>query len=453
METSLSFASKYKLSEAPQDKVRVAGTCLGCKVNQVETFSLLEAWAQKGAQIVPFKAQADIYLVNTCAVTARAAYESRQLLRRALKKNPLLVVATGCYVQVSPEEILERVGAPLLLVGNALKENIPHIVEKLTLPLSEPVVLREDVSQLTKCGLFPLSFFPGHARAFLRIQEGCNAFCTYCIVPHARGPARSLLPEEVVSQALRFVNAGHKEIVLTGTHLGLWGKDLSAGQGLIQLLRVLEKKVPVRLRLSSLEPPEVTQELLTWAVSSPKFCPHFHLSLQSGDEEVLKAMGRRYTAWEVRDLVYDIKKLFPQAAIGMDVIVGFPKEDEEAFGRTVALLEDLPISYLHVFRYSPRPFTPAARWRQIPPDKIAARAKRLQGLSRAKFKAFMVENLGRVLQVLVQKRDKNTGLWQGISENYLSVLFAGPPDLQNKIVSVRLARVVNNKAYGVLERG
>ncbi len=431
--------------------LRIAAATLGCKVNQVETASLLEALVAKGGQVVPFKDQADLYLVNTCAVTARAAYESRQLIRRALKRKPLLVVATGCYVQIAPDEVLTRVEKPVLLVGNDRKAHIPQILEEIELPFSKAQVLVGDVSSLRHCTVFVLRRFPGHARAFLRVQDGCSAFCTYCVVPYARGPARSLPLEQVLAQARLFEEEGYQELVLTGTHLGLWGRDLDPPQTLVDLLRALEKAVLPRLRLSSLEPPEVSEDLLTWATSSAKFCPHFHLSLQSADDQVLKAMGRRYTAAQAEDLIQEIRRLFPKAAIGLDVITGFPTETEEAFSQTLSFLERLPLSYLHVFPYSPRPFTPAAAWPQVPPDRIAKRVKRLRELSLAKRKAFALENLGDVRQVLVQQRDSATGLWRGLTENYLSVLFDGPADLEGRIVRVRVSRIVNDIVYGLLE--
>ncbi|HHI97833.1 MAG TPA: tRNA (N(6)-L-threonylcarbamoyladenosine(37)-C(2))-methylthiotransferase MtaB, partial [Thermodesulfatator atlanticus] len=206
---------------------KIAAATLGCKVNQVETASLIEAFQAKGYEIVPFKDQADVYLVNTCAVTAKAAYESRQLLRRALKKNPLLVVATGCYAQIAPEEIKEKVEAPVLIVGQAYKARIPEIIESLALPLEETRIVLSEVRGLKVCEPFPLSRFPEHKRAFLRVQDGCSLFCTYCVVPYARGPSRSLPLATIKAQVERFLAAGHLEIVVTGIHLGSWGKDLT----------------------------------------------------------------------------------------------------------------------------------------------------------------------------------------------------------------------------------
>ncbi len=431
--------------------LRIAATTLGCKVNQVETASLLERFEEKRFRITSFKDAADVYLVNTCAVTARAAYESRQLIRRALKKRPLLVVATGCYVQIGAKEILDRVEGPVLLVGQDRKAHLVEIVSQLELPLKESRVLVGDISQERSCFPFPLRRFPGHHRAFLRVQDGCNAFCAYCVVPFSRGPARSLPLEEVLRQAERFQKEGYQEIVLTGIHLGLWGQDLSPPKDLVDLLKALIKTNPPRLRLSSLHPTEVNKALLDLAEESGIICPHFHLSLQSGDDEVLAQMGRNYTAGLFEEVVWEIKRRFPEAALGADVIAGFPTESEEAFRRTYELLRRLPISYLHVFPYSPRPRTRAATWPLLPPDKVAKRARALQELARAKKKAFYSAQVGRVLKVLVERRyDPKRGLYQGLSENYVVVHFSGPPGLEGSILPVRVERLVNEILLGTI---
>ncbi len=431
--------------------LRLAAATLGCKINQVETASLLEKLEEKGSRLVSFKEPAEIYLINTCAVTARAAYESRQLIRRALKRKPLLVIATGCYVQVGAQEILERIDGPVLLVGQDRKARIPEIMNQISLPLEESLLLVGDVQRLRRCEPFRYRRFPGHHRAFLRVQDGCDAFCSYCIVPLARGPARSLSLEEVLEQACLLKEAGFAEIVLTGVHLGLWGKDLSPPRELLELLQALEAIKPPRLRLSSLHPSEISPGLLDWAEKSGLLCPHFHLSLQSGDDNVLKQMGRPYQAALFEEVVSKIKRRFPEAAIGADVIVGFPGESEEAFKRTYELLRRLPVSYLHVFPFSPRPGTKAAQWAQLPPHQIARRAKALQELGRAKKKAFYSEQIGRTLHVLVERRyDPERGLYQGLTENYVTVHFTGPPGLEGSIRPVRVERLVNETLYGTL---
>ena len=433
-------------------RFRVAIATLGCKVNQVESASLGEAFERKGHKLVSFKEKADIYIVNTCAVTARAAYESRQLIRRALKKKPLLVVACGCYAQVAGKELKDLVKEPVLILGQQEKAKLLEIIESLSLPLEKTIISVSDTRDLRVCEPYPLSRFLGHRRAFLRVQDGCSVFCSYCIVPYARGPSRSLPLEEIRSQVRRYLASGYKEIVVTGVHLGLYGRDLSPSRSLLDIVLLLEElKVP-RFRLSSLEPLEISDELLDLLARAKGFCPHFHISLQSGSDEVLKKMGRRYQAADFKTLVEKIKKIFPEAAIGADVIAGFPGEREEDFAKTFALLESLPISYLHVFPYSPRPGTKAASWPQVPPDKIAARAKKLQELSKAKRKAFLREQLGSEREVLVLRYVKEQGLYEGLTRNYVSVFFEADSSLLGEIARVKIERAVDSFLYGEIVR-
>ncbi len=431
-------------------KKKIAAITLGCKVNQVETASLLEAFSARGYQIVNFKEKADIYLVNTCAVTAKAAYESRQLLRRVTKKAPLLLIATGCYAQIGAEEIKEKIKAPLLIVGQEFKPHIPQIVEKLSLPLQETRVLLSEVRRLTHCEPYPLHRFLGHQRAFLRVQDGCSLYCTYCVVPFARGPSRSLPLPLIKEQVERYLAQGYQEIVITGVHLGLWGQDLKPPQRLLDLLFLLEElKVP-RFRLSSLEPREIDRETLAFLQAARGFCPHFHLSLQSASNEVLRKMGRRYRREDFISVVETIGKHFPEAAIGVDVIAGFPAETESAFEETYRLLEELPLAYFHVFPYSPRPGTRAATWPQLPPHLVAERAQRLRTLSRAKKKAFYARQIGKTLELLVLRKDPQTSLWEGLSRNYVTVFFESSLDLLGKLVLVGVERMVDTILYGSL---
>ncbi|AEH44825.1 MiaB-like tRNA modifying enzyme [Thermodesulfatator indicus DSM 15286] len=429
-------------------KYRLAITTLGCKVNQVESASLAEQFEKKGYKFVDFKEKADIYIVNTCAVTAKASYESRKLLRQALKNEPLLVVATGCYAQVGAEEILGYLKAPILIVGQREKAKLPEIIESLSLPLKEKHIVISDVKDLKFCEPYPLSYFREHKRAFLRVQDGCSLFCTYCIVPHARGPSRSLNLEKIREQVLRFLAAGYQEIVVTGVHLGLWGRDLSPPKTLLDLVNLLEELGVPRWRLSSLEPQELSEDILYFARKAKGFCPHFHLSLQSGSNEVLRKMGRRYKVENFERLVLKIKELFPDAAIGADVIAGFPAETEKDFEETYALIEKLPLTYLHVFPYSPRPGTPAARWRQVPPHLVAERARKLQELSQAKRKAFYRAQVGQILEVLILRYLEEQGLYEGLSRNYVKVLFEAQEKELGHEISVKVERAVNSWLYG-----
>ncbi len=430
---------------------RLAAFTLGCKVNQVETASLLETFRGQNYQIVSYKDEADIYLLNTCAVTAKAAYESRQLLRRALKRRPLLVIATGCYAQIAAQEIKEKVGGPLLIVGQAYKAKIPEIVSSLSLPLKETKIFLDDVKALRRCEPYPLSRFPGHRRAFLRVQDGCSLFCTYCVVPYARGPSRSLPLEMIEEQVKRFLAAGYLELVVTGVHLGSWGRDLTPQRRLVDLLNLLERLKVYRYRLSSLAPNEFTSDLILFLRDAQGFCPHFHISLQSASDEVLRRMGRRYRREHFVKLVEELIKRFPEAAIGVDVIAGFPGETERDFELTYRTLEALPLAYFHIFPYSPRPKTRAATWPQVPPHVVAERARALQALARAKKKAFYAQQLGKKLEVLVLRYDEERRLLEGLSRNYVTVFFPGEKALIGQVLEVQVERMVDTTLYGIRE--
>ncbi len=426
--------------------MRVAVTTLGCKVNQVESASLVEAFEARGARIVPFNERADLYVVNTCAVTAKAAYQSRQLIRRAHRQAPAArVVATGCYVQIAPFEIIERSLGSICLVGNDQKINL------VDLALGEQGCLDiyvGDVRRIQKIAPFFVRRLRGRTRAFLRVQDGCNAFCSYCIVPYSRGPSRSLPLREVRRQVQAFLEEGYREIVVTGIHLGHYGQDLNPRLDLVDLLEEIEALGPERIRLSSLEVREISERFLSWAQASKSLCPHFHIPLQSGDDRILQAMNRHYTAEEYLERIRLLRALFPRAALGADVLVGFPGEGPQEFENTYRLVEKSPLSYLHVFPFSPRPGTLAeAMTPRVSPIELAERLKRLRDLALRKRRSFYQSQLGEVVSVLVEGHDRETGLKRGTSENYLTVLIEGefPP---GEIIPVKIERIIGQKALG-----
>ncbi|OAQ21008.1 MiaB family protein [Thermosulfurimonas dismutans] len=427
---------------------RIAVITLGCKVNQVEGAFLRETLEAQGGILVSFRERADLYVLNTCAVTAKAAYEGRKLLRRALEASPELVVVTGCYAQTFPEEILKAGKGPVTVLGHAEKFRLVEILLAETPSTLAGEILVSLVEELKKAASAPIKSFPGHSRAFLRIQDGCSARCAYCIVPLARGPARSLPEEEILKQAKAFVEAGYREIVVTGIHLGAWGRDLSPPQSLTSLLRKLESLGDFRLRLSSLEVTEITDELLSWARESEKFCPHFHVPLQSGSNQVLAAMGRNYSGELYLETLRKIRQSFPEAALGADVLVGFPGETEEDFSRTYKLIAESPLTYLHVFPYSPRPGTRAYGRPLVPSEEVSRRTKLLRELAVRKKRTFFQAQLGRILEVLVEGIDEETRLLKGLSQNYVPVLFEGPEDLKGKIVRVKVVGVKGFQIYG-----
>lgn len=401
----------------------VAVETLGCKVNQYETSYFLELLAQQGCISVPFSGHADVYIVHSCAVTSKAGFQTRQLLRRARRNNPLaIVVAAGCYAQLE-EDRLAREGLATHILGNPGKFNL---VEMLLEPgsFSKPLRLASFApSSGSGFELLPVTrMHTGRTRAMLKIQDGCDSFCSYCIVPHVRGRSRSLPAEMVLEQMEKLTDAGYEEIVLTGIHLGQWGKDLGTRRHLSELLAEMDtRRHPSRLRLSSLEPAEIDSAMIDLVSSSSWICPHFHIPLQSGDPVILERMRRPYTPRHYAELIGKIHAALPDAAIGADVLTGFPGETSEQFDNTLRLIEDLPITYLHVFPFSPRPGTPAAKLSgQIDGRELKRRAAILQETGKKKKRAFRQKFVGRPMEVLVET-ERSPGLYEGLTRNYLSV--------------------------------
>ena len=424
---------------------------LGCKVNQCESAYLEEKLTQADFLIRPFSEQADIYCINTCAVTGRAAMQSRQLIRRAVRRNPeAKVVALGCYSQIAAEEIATIPGVTHILGTTeklALLDYVSHSEEN-----QAQCIHLGDVREAPGPAPLVFSKFANRTRAFLKIQDGCDAFCSYCIVPYARGRSRSITLESILNQAKRFLDNGYQEIVLTGIHLGQWGLDLAPEQDLIVLLRsILHHCPPARLRLSSLEPGEITPDLLQMVADQPELCPHLHIPLQSGDATILSRMNRHYQPDFYRDLVLEATLRIPDLAVGVDVLVGFPGETDECFHNTYRLIESLPVAYLHVFPYSSRPNTPAANMRgQVPAEVTRQRCKLLADLDKAKRLTFLQRFLGKMRPVLVEnRRNKATGMLCGFSDNYLPVLLQTDSDLENQVVMTKLDRLEGNRLLAI----
>jgi threonylcarbamoyladenosine tRNA methylthiotransferase MtaB len=415
--------------------VRIAVATLGCKVNQCESAGIAEALADRGMSLVPFDEPADAYIINTCTVTARTDSQSRQLIRRALRNNPAAVIVTGCYAQRAPEEIA-RIPGVRFIAGNAEKEGIPDLLDELTHNAS-PIRVG-DIRQQREISRLGANVFPEHTRAFLKVQDGCDAFCSYCIVPHVRGASRSLPPEEVEQRIVSLCRSGYREVVLTGIHLGTWGRDLRPRTDLETLIRrILDGNPPERLRLSSIEPREFNEGLIALLGSSPAVCRHLHIPLQSGDDGILRAMHRDYDAAFFREIVRKLHAAIPGIAIGIDVLAGFPGETEAAFANTMRLLAEMPIAYLHVFPYSPRPGTPAATMDgQVPDGEKKIRAESLRTLGAVKRQIFAEGFIGTPLEVLVEDRsDGDSGSRIGFSDNYIPVVVRGAVDA-NRIVRV-----------------
>ena len=413
---------------------------LGCKVNRSESDETARTllskgwkWAENGpADIV------DACIINTCTVTSKAAMQSRQAARRMLREHPRAAVyVTGCHAQIAKQE-LERISPRLTVVGLKEKQDLARRIHEDFLGAHPAGSLARDENSDDASGVV---LSPGRTRQVVKIQDGCNAFCTYCIVPYARGRSRSLSPEQVLDRIFRLSAAGCREVVLSGIHLGYYGKDLNPPVTLAALVEQAARRGGVdRIRLSSIEPMELDDDLIALAARPGPVCPHFHIPLQSGEDGVLKRMKRPYTAGFFERLVEKIAKSIPFAAMGVDVMTGFPGETDAAFGATFQLISRLPVTYLHVFPFSPRQGTAAAGFADpVPREKALDRAGRLRVLGREKKEAFFRKNLSRVLDVLPEeKRDRETGLLKGLTPNYIPVLFKGPDQWMNKPVRVEL---------------
>jgi len=421
--------------------MRIAFATVGCRLNQFETDALRGKAEAGGFTVVPFGAEADVYVINSCTVTAEADADSRQLVRRAVRRNPAALVAvTGCYAQGAPGAVAAIPGVDLVL-GNLEKAALfEHLRGART---GVPRILVGDLTgrgHLTGEEYGP-GIDPDRTRAFLKVQDGCGYACSFCIVPSVRGPSRSLPAERILAEIRRLHAAGFPEVVLTGIHLGSYGRDLVPRTSLVELCgRIAALPEAPRVRLSSLDPHEVGPELIRLLAASRRFCRHLHLPLQSGDETLLRRMRRGHTAGQFRELVGRLTAEVAGIAVTADVMVGFPGEDEAAFGRTQALLADLPMAGLHVFRFSPRAGTEAAGYPgQVSAAVKAARSRALRLLAAEKGRSFRGGFLGQRLEVAVLQRDRPDGLLEGLSDNALRVWFAGPASLQGRLLPVRIA--------------
>ncbi len=400
-------------------KKKAAFYTLGCKVNYCETEALQELFEQAGYKITGFENRADVYVINTCTVTGSSDHKSRKAIRQARKRSPeAIVVVTGCYAQGSPEKINEM-GQADLVIGNRDREKMPQIIETL-----QPGDSRDLVAPHTADGSFeilPPVRKRHRTRGFLKIQEGCNQNCSYCVVPLVRGPLRSLEPGDVVLRARELVASGCREIVLTGIHLGLYGTDLDNAT-LPSLLKELES-IPglLRLRLSSIEPSDINSELVEQITGSWIVCPHLHIPLQSGDGEILRQMNRPYEPVEYLYLAKWLKQEIPGLALSTDIIVGFPGETEKHHRRSMKLIKDIGFSRLHVFKYSPRPGTPAADYSgQVPNELKDRRSKEMIALGEELGSAYRQEFLGSVQPVLVEQVTPYSHA-EGFTPHYLRV--------------------------------
>jgi len=432
------------------DKQKVALATMGCKVNQYESAALAEGLCKNGFSMVSFRSQADIYIINTCTVTAFSDYQAREFIRRAKRTNPYAkIIVTGCYAQIASADIASLDGVSFV-IGNDQKHSIPTFLKKNN--INSKSIFTNDIFQQNKFCEMPLTKYLERTRAFLKIQDGCNSFCSYCIVPFARGKSRSLPPENVLNAATKFIQNGYREIVLTGIHLGAYGHDLNPPSNLAGILRqTINRSNGVRFRLSSIEPGEITDELLHLFNKQDILCPHLHIPLQSGDDKILRLMKRDYNSGFYRNLIEKIFLTVSNVAIGVDVMVGFPGEGDAEFNNTLKLLQALPVTYLHVFPYSERPGTMSQQlYPKVPEKTKKERALILRNLGLKKREEFSLRFLGKNLDVLVENtKDKKTGLMKGFSNNYLPVLLGNTDSsTNNRIVKVCAEKYQNGKLYG-----
>jgi threonylcarbamoyladenosine tRNA methylthiotransferase MtaB len=442
--------------EMNKGPVTVSVTTLGCKSNQYDSGAIEESLLRGGLKLLPFPARAEAYVINTCTVTRKTDYQSRQLIRRVRKINPAAtVIVTGCYAQVSPDELSGIEGVDYIL-GNPEKDKVlEYVLKEYVLKGS-----RTGDGAKTMVGEFrsgaPLSLRArstgGRTRANLKVQDGCDKFCSYCIIPRARGLSKSLPLDDVEREIELLVEAGFKEIVLTGIHLGAYGADLAEKTDLTSILELIEKKAfPCRFRISSLDPDEVTDGFVEVMKTSRGICNHLHLPLQSGDKDVLRRMRRDYTPKIFIKAVESLFETIPGISIGTDVMAGFPGEGPEEFENTFTLLEGLPISYLHIFPYSVRSNTRAASYQdRVNGVVVKERCRKLKILDSSKRKAFYSGFLGDTAEVLIEStRDRNSGAWKGKARNYIPVAVKDFDSRPNTFVNVRLDGLTEDGMTGV----
>jgi threonylcarbamoyladenosine tRNA methylthiotransferase MtaB len=429
-------------------------TTLGCKVNQGESDAIAKQLQSCACLQASENEPSEICIINTCTVTQKASMQSRQAIRRAIRLNPSArIVVTGCYAQTESEAI-EKIKGVHDIIGNADKHLICEMIGGHTnmTPGQSPSA-RNDIQFEPDFEASPGVVAGNRSRPFLKIQDGCNAYCTYCIVPYARGPSCSKPLEDVLAEFQALSISGFQEIVLTGIHMGTYGDDLMPKSCLGDLLNRIDRlNLSARVRLSSIEPLELTDAIINLVAESNRFCRHFHIPLQSGDDRILQKMARPYAARDFRQVVTKIHERLPDASIGADTLIGFPGETDAAFKNTYALIKELPVAYLHVFPFSSRPGTPAAVYpNKVSPELIKQRCERMRKLGSSKRIDFYRQFVGQELDVLIETtRHRPTGLLKGLSSNYIPILIDDHDNCKNKLVTVRAQELAGDRLLGTI---
>jgi len=439
-------------------KARVSFATLGCRVNQWDTDALATLFRRSGYQVVPFGQPAEVCVINTCAVTGESVRQSRQLARRARRLLPGAVVAlVGCYPEAEREEAEALPEVDVILGTRERRALLPAVEEALRRRKEAPRLLSPGSPRRTRRGEpfedLPREEVSGRTRAVIKVQEGCDEFCSYCIVPLARGGERSRPVESIVREAEELSRRGHREVVLAGTHLSAYGRDLGRGPGLAQLLLELEKVEGVeRIRLSSLEPSALEEDFFQLLPRLRKLCPHFHLPLQSGSDRILGLMRRRYSTERFRNIIHRLRETFPHAGVSTDVIAGFPGEDEDDHRRTMEFCREMEFSHLHVFPFSPRRRTLAARLpRRVPEETKKRRVRELLELGAELSRSFRQKHVGRTVSVLVE--GEREGWLEGLSAEGLRVHFRNRGTEGTETKTVKPGEIVEVRVLGLREDG
>ena len=429
--------------------MKIAFCTLGCKVNQYETQALEQLFTARGHVLVPFEGEADVYIVNSCTVTAVSDKKSRQVVRQARKRAPEATIALcGCYPQTHPSDMD---GLPVdLVAGTGDRTQFVALVEEACAKRREKITALDDAMGRRTFELLPAGGLEGRTRAMLKVEDGCVNFCTYCIIPYARGPVRSLPLTDAAAQGSKLAGEGYQELVLTGIEISSWGRDVRDGTSLIDLVETVCAAAPgCRIRLGSLEPRTVTEDFCLRAAKLPNLCPHFHLSMQSGCDEVLKRMNRKYDTARFLESVELLRKSFDRPAVTTDMIVGFPGETEVEFTRSLDFIRRCAFAAMHIFPYSKRPGTPAAAMSgQLPGAVKEERVRRASEIAAQMEEDYLGQFVGRREQVLFE--EERDGLWRGHTSRYCQVAASSEENLHNRLRSVQITSVEKDCLLGEL---
>ncbi len=420
----------------------VAFYTLGCKVNQYESEAVSSLFEQNGYDIVPFEQNSDVYIINTCTVTNLSDRKSRQAIRKAKKNNPnSIVVVMGCYAQTSSADVL-KIPEVNLVIGTKDRNKVIEYISRIEAGECR-INAVDNIMSSRNFEELKVSSYKERTRAYLKIQEGCSQFCSYCIIPYARGPIRSRQPEDIIQEVKDLAQNGFLEIVLTGIHIASYGRDLKTTNllDIIQRLNMIEGIK--RIRLGSIEPTTITEEFVSAAAKMPKLCPHYHLSLQSGCDNTLKAMNRKYTTNEYMNSVKLLKNNIPDVAITTDIMVGFPGETEDDFRTSLNFAQEVGFSKIHVFKYSPRKGTPAAQYdNQISPEEKEKRSQLMLSLSDNLERHYFQDFIGREMEVLYeQELHGKEDYIEGLTKNYIRVISKGSIELKGSLKVTRLDKI------------